>query len=69
MTFDPAQELAALQSEQTQIANNYKEAERVLKNCEIKLQQLYGAIEICKKAIPTTEKPESKKVNKSDENN
>ena len=42
--LDPKQKLAALQSEQQLIANNYKEADTVLKNCEIKLIELRGAI-------------------------
>ena len=33
--LDPKQKLAALQSEQQLVANNYKEADTVLKNCEI----------------------------------
>ena len=42
--LDPTQKLAALQSEQQLVANNYKEADTVLKNCEIKLIELRGAI-------------------------
>ena len=42
--LDPKQKLAALQSEQQLVANNYKEADTVLKNCEIKLIELRGAI-------------------------
>ena len=42
--LDPKQKLAALQSEQQLVANYYKEADRVLKNCEIKLIELRGAI-------------------------
>ena len=46
--LDPAQKLAALESEQQQIAKNYKEAEQVMKNCEIRLLQLKGGIEAIK---------------------
>ncbi len=42
LTID--QKLAALLSEQQQIAKNYQEAEAVVKNCEIKLIELRGAI-------------------------
>ena len=42
--LDPKQKLAALQSEQQLVANNYKEADTVLKNCEVKLIELRGAI-------------------------
>ena len=42
--LDPKQKLAALQSEQQLVANNYKEADTVLKNCEVKLIEVRGAI-------------------------
>lgn len=42
LTLD--QKLAALLSEQQQIAKNYQEAETVVKNCEIKLIEIRGAI-------------------------
>tara|TARA_R100001224_G_scaffold63356_1_gene37898 strand:+ start:398 stop:577 length:180 start_codon:yes stop_codon:yes gene_type:complete len=58
--LDPKQKLAALQSEQQLIANNYKEADTVLKNCEIKLIELRGAIsaveDIIKKEEEVAEK-------------
>ena len=41
----PEEKLAALKSEQELIAKNYKEAEQVMKNCEIRLYQLKGAID------------------------
>ena len=44
LTID--QKLAALLSEQQQIAKNYQEAESVVKNCEIKLIELRGAIAV-----------------------
>ena len=44
MALTIEQKLAALLSEQQQIAKNYQEAETVVKNCEIKLIELRGAI-------------------------
>lgn len=44
MALTLEQKLAALLSEQQQIAKNYQEAEAVVKNCEIKLIELRGAI-------------------------
>ena len=38
------EKLAALQSEQQLVLKNYKEADTVSKNCEIKLIELRGAI-------------------------
>ena len=44
MALTIEQKLAALLSEQQQIAKKYQEAETVVKNCEIKLIELRGAI-------------------------
>ena len=44
MALTIEQKLAALLSEQPQIAKNYQEAETVVKNCEIKLIEIRGAI-------------------------
>ena len=49
--LDPKQKRAALEAEQQQIAKNYKEAEQVLKNCEIRLYQLKGGIDAVKDLI------------------
>ena len=53
--FDAKQELAALQSEQQQIAQNYQEAKTVMTNCERKLLELQGAINFAKKAVESGE--------------
>ena len=53
--FDAKQELAALQSEQQQIAQNYQEAKPVMTNCERKLLELQGAINFAKKAVESGE--------------
>ena len=53
--FDAKQELAALQSEQQQIAQNYQEAKTVMTNCERKLLELQGAINFAQKAIEKEE--------------
>ena len=47
----PKQKLAALESEQVQIAKNYNEAKQVMANCERKLLQIQGGIEACKDII------------------
>jgi len=54
-----AEKLAALESEQQQIANNYKEAEQVKKNCEIRLLKLNGAIEAMKDLMKETTEAET----------
>ena len=51
MTLTPKQKLAALESEQIQIAKNYNEAKQVMANCERKLLQIQGGIEACKDII------------------
>ena len=51
MTLTPEQKLAALESEQIQIAKNYNEAKQVMANCERKLLQIQGGIEACKDII------------------
>ena len=56
--FDAKQELAALQSEQQQIAQNYQEAKTVMTNCERKLLELQGAINFAQKAIKSEEQTE-----------
>ena len=56
--FDAKQELAALQSEQQQIAKNYQEAKTVMANCERKLLELQGAINFATKAIEDEETKE-----------
>ena len=53
--LDPKQKLAALEAEQQQIAKNYKEAEQVMKNCEVKLYQLKGGIDAIKDLIQENE--------------
>ena len=53
--FDAKQELAALQSEQQHIAQNYQEAKTVMTNCERKLLELQGAINFAKKAVESGE--------------
>ena len=59
MAVDPKQKLEALNSELQQIAKNYKEAEQVMKNCEIKIHELRGGIAACEDIVkpdePTTE--------------
>ena len=57
--FDAKQELAALQSEQQQIAQNYQEAKTVMTNCERKLLELQGAINFAKKAVENGEQTET----------
>jgi hypothetical protein len=49
--LDPQQKLAALESEQQQIAQNYKEAEQVMRNCEVRLHQIKGGIDTIKDLI------------------
>ena len=51
MTLTPEQKLAALESEQVQIAQSYNEAKQVMANCERKLLQIQGGIEACKDII------------------
>jgi hypothetical protein len=51
VTLTPEQKLAALESEQVQIAKNYNEAKQVMANCERKLLQIQGGIEACKDII------------------
>jgi len=51
----PKQKLAALESEQVQIAKNYNEAKQVMANCERKLLQIQGGIEACKDILSKTE--------------
>ena len=51
MSLTPEQKLAALESEQIQIAKNYNEAKQVMANCERKLLQIQGGIEACKDII------------------
>ena len=57
--LDVKQELAALQSEQQQIAKNYQEAKTVMNNCERKLLELHGAIAFAEKQL-AEEKPKKK---------
>ena len=49
--LDPEQKLAALESEQQQLAKNYKEAEQVMRNCEVRLYQIKGGIDAIKDLI------------------
>ena len=56
--LDPQQKLAALEAEQQQIAKNYKEAEQVMKNCEIRLYQIKGGIDAIKDLIKENEPEE-----------
>ena len=55
MTITPEQKLAALESEQIQIAQSYNEAKQVMVNCERKLLQIQGGIEACKDIISQQE--------------
>ena len=59
MAVDPQQKLEALNSELQQIAKNYKEAEQVMINCEVKIHALRGGIAACEDIVtpdePTTE--------------
>jgi hypothetical protein len=59
MAVDPAQKLEALKSELQQIVNNYKEAEQVMKNCEIKIYELKGGIAACEDILKPEEPTES----------
>ena len=56
--LDPQQKLAALETEQQQIAQNYKEAEQVMKNCGIRLYQIRGGIDAIKDLIKENEPKE-----------
>ena len=44
MAVDPQQKLDALNSELTQIINNYNQANQVVENCKQKIFELRGAI-------------------------
>ncbi len=55
MAVDPKQKLEGLKSELQQVAQNYKEAEQVMKNCEIKIHQLQGGIAACEEIIKPDE--------------
>ena len=55
MAVDPKQKLEALKSELQQVAQNYKEAEQVMKNCEVKIHQLQGGIAACEEIIKPEE--------------
>ena len=55
--LDVKQELAALQSEQQQIAKNYQEAKTVMENCERKIHQINGGIEACEDILKPDENP------------
>ena len=59
MAIDPAQKLEALKSELQQIAKNYKEAEQVMINCEIKIYELKGGIAACEDILKPEEPTES----------
>jgi hypothetical protein len=59
MAVDPQQKLEALKSELQQIVNNYKEAEQVMKNCEIKIYELKGGIAACEDILKPEEPTES----------
>ena len=59
MAVDPAQKLEALKSELQQIVKNYKEAEQVMKNCEIKIWELKGGIATCEDILKLEESTES----------
>ena len=58
MSLTPEQKLAALESEQIQIAKNYNEAKQVMVNCERKLLQIQGGIEACKDILSRQETEE-----------
>ena len=59
MAVDPAQKSEALKSELQQIVKNYKEAEQVMKNCEIKIYELRGGIATCEDILKPEEPTES----------
>ena len=59
MAVDPQQKLEALKSELEQIAKNYKEAEQVMKNCEIKIYEIRGGIAACEDILKPEEPTES----------
>ena len=59
--LDVKQELAALQSEQQQIAKNYQEAQQVMQNCEKKIYELRGGIAACDELIKENEEEVAKK--------
>ena len=59
MAVDPAQKSEALKSELQQIVKNYKEAEQVMKNCEIKIYELRGGIAACEDILKPKEPSES----------
>ena len=44
MAVDPQQKLEALNSELTQIVNNFNEANKVVENCKQRIFELKGAI-------------------------
>ena len=44
MAIDPKQKLEPLNSELTQVAENYKQATQVVKNCEQRIHELRGGI-------------------------
>tara|TARA_R100001509_G_C4782083_1_gene186762 strand:+ start:478 stop:666 length:189 start_codon:yes stop_codon:yes gene_type:complete len=60
MSITPEQKLAALESEQIKIAQNYNEAKQVMANCERKLLQIQGGIEACKDIISQQNEEEEK---------
>tara|TARA_R100000781_G_scaffold42490_1_gene29182 strand:- start:63 stop:278 length:216 start_codon:yes stop_codon:yes gene_type:complete len=62
--IDISTQLAELVAEQKQLAQNYKEAENVMRNCEKKLLQLQGAIAFAEKQL--NQDPDKKETDKKE---
>ena len=60
MALTIEQKLAALLSEQQQIAKNYNEAKEVMGNCERKILQIQGGIAACEDLIKQSEETKQK---------
>ena len=56
MAVDPQQKLDALNSELTQIINNYNQANQVVENCKQKIFELRGAIAAVEDILKPDEK-------------
>ena len=51
MAIDPKQKLEALNSELTQVVENYNKANQVVKNCEQRIHELRGGIAALEEVI------------------
>ena len=51
MAIDPKQKLEALNSELSQVAENYNKATQVVKNCEQRIHELRGGIAALEEVI------------------